>query len=543
MTFDSRYSRAVMGLSGMVAAAHPLAVRAGLDLLRTGGNAMDACLAMAAVTSVVLPQMCGLGGDAFLIYYEARSGTVSAINGSGPAGDGATAERYQDQGKILPQHGIHSVAVPGAPMVFQMAADRFGSVGLERCFQHGVSIAESGFPVSLELSRAIGAEEKKLRKFGETAGVYMPSGHPLRPGDTLKRPDLALTLREFAHRGAQNFYCGDFADRFYHLNRQMEGAFTGNEFSRFYSGGSTSFYEPLRTDYRGYTVLETAPVSQGFIVLEGMNILEEFNMNEMDPDGAEAVHLMVEAKKIAFDDRNSLAGDPDSSVFDVSRLISKEYSELVASGISAGRTREEASEIGERRADTTSFVAWDAYGNACTFIHSVAFQFGSGLTVPGTGVLLNNRAGRSFALTGGHPNCLLPGRRPMHTLNCYMVLKDGKPFVVGGTPGGDGQPQWNMQMLSLMLDHGAGPQDAVDFPRWTSTPGTDVIGLDNPFEVRLESRFPEGTRRGLQKRGHKVRVVSQWGGGGGAQIIMKDPRSGVLLGGSDRRVGGLAIGL
>lgn len=505
---------------------------------------MDACLAMAAVTSVVLPHMCGLGGDAFLIYFDAKSGTVSAMNGSGFAGDGATIERYRDHGRILPQDGIHSVAVPGAPLVFQMAAERFGSVGLERAFQYGISLAESGFPVSLELSRAIGAEERKLRKFKETASVYMPGGYPLRPGDTLKMPELARTLREFVRGGASYFYRGDFAERFYRLNDRTEGPFTGNEFERHFSDGIASplVYEPLRSDYRGYTILETAPVSQGFIVLQTMNILEEFNVRDMEPGSAELVHLMVEAKKVAFHDRNSLAGDPETCAFDVSRQISKDYSKSVAGDISLSRTRDGAYGMSGRGGDTTSFVAWDVHGNACTFIHSIAFQFGSGLTVPGTGVLLNNRAGRSFVLTPGHPNCLMPGRRPVHTLNCYMVLKDGKPFVIGGTPGGDGQPQWNMQILSLMLDHGAGPQDAADFPRWTSTPGTDVVGLTNPPMVRLESRFSDDVRRGLQKRGHTVNIVSKWGGGGGAQIVMKDPRSGVLLGGSDRRVGGMALG-
>jgi len=192
--------------------------------------------------------------------------------------------------------------------------------------------------------------------------------------------------------------------------------------------------------------------------------------------------------------------------------------------------------------DTTSFVAWDRFGNACTFIHSNAFSMGSGVIVPGTGVLLNNRAGRSFVLEAGHPNCLAPGKRPMHTLNCYMVLKDGVPFIVGGTPGGDGQPQWNMQMLSLMLDHGMGPEEAAHFPRWISSPGTDVIGLGKPYELRMESRFPEGTLSSLTALGHAVRPAGDWAGGGGAQIIMRDPDTGILLGGSDRRVAGLALG-
>ncbi len=540
--FDSRYNSSVMGKSYMVAAHHPWASLAGLDVLRSGGNAMDACLAMASVTSVVLPQMCGLGGDAFFIYYDAQKGTTTALNGSGFAGDEATIDRYQGQGVLLPQDGIHSVAVPGAPMVFHMAAQRFGSMGLEKCFKYGAKIAREGFPVSTELSRAIASEEKKLSKYREIGDIFMPQGRLLKPGDIFHRPDLANTLEQFGRYGASYFYEGEPADRFYALNRDTGGAFSGREFIRFMDEEGPAFYQPLETGYRGYTILETSPVSQGFIVLEQMNILEQFDLDDMEPDGSDAIHLMIEAKKIAFGDRNLHAGDPQFCDFDVSKFISKRYGNEMARKININKTEKKPIKIGNKGGDTTSFVAWDARGNACTFIHSIAFQFGSGLVIPGTGVILNNRAGRSFVLTEGHPNSIKPGRRPMHTLNCYMVQKDGKPFIVGGTPGGDGQPQWNMQMLSLMLDHGAGPQDAVDYPRWISVPGTDVIGLRAPAQVRLESRFPKEALAGLQKKGHTVRTLSQWGGGGGAQIIMQDPRSGTLLGGSDRRVGGMALG-
>ncbi len=542
VSFDSRYNGSVIAKSYMAAAPNPQATLAGLEVLRSGGNAMDACLAMASVTSVVLPQMCGLGGDAFFIYYDAQKGTTVALNGSGFAGDDATIDKYKSVGELLPQDGIHSVAVPGAPMVFHMAARRFGSMGLEKCFEYGVKVAREGFPVSAELSRAIALEEKKLNKYPEIGGIFMPQGRFLKPGDVLLRPDLADTLEQFGRHGASYFYRGELAHRFYALNRKTEGAFSGAEFARFMDKEGPAFYEPLQTDYRGYAILETAPVSQGFIVLEQMNILEQFDLDDMEPDGADAIHLMVEAKKIAFKDRNLYAGDPQSCDFDVSKFISKGYGNEMARKININKTENSVKEVGNKGDDTTSFVAWDAQGNACTFIHSIAFQFGSGLIIPGTGVILNNRAGRSFVLTEGHPNSLRPGTRPMHTLNCYMVQKHGKPFIVGGTPGGDGQPQWNMQMLSLMLDHGAGPQDAVDYPRWISVPGTDVIGLGAPSQIRLESRFPKTSIIGLKKKGHMVRALSQWGGGGGAQMIMQDPRSGTLLGGSDRRVGGIALG-
>ncbi len=529
-----------MSKSGMIAAAHPLAVVYGLEALREGGNAMDACLVMSGVTAVTMPHMCGLGGDAFFIYYDASTGTIAALNGSGTPGDGANLEAFRSCGPILPQHGINSVGVPGAPLVYELGARRFGTFSLEKCFASAVKIAREGFPVTKGLYQAIVAESEKLSLYEGTRDVFLPGGKPPAPGTIMKRLDMVETLRGFGAGGAEYMYKGPFADKFYRLNEEMGGTFTGKEFAR-HMDEPSSYYAPIRTDYRGYTVLQTGPVSQGFIVLEELNLLEGWDIPSMDPLGPEVMHLMVEAKKVAFADRNRYAGDPEVTDFDVSKFVSKAYAAEARKRIDLEQASGEAAGP-EDEGDTTSFVAWDRYGNCCSFIHSNAFAFGSAVMVPGTGVLLNNRVGRSFVLEPGHPNCLAPGKRPMHTLNCYMVLKDGVPFIVGGTPGGDGQPQWNMQMLSLMLDHGMGPQEAADFPRWTSSPGTDVITLGKPFEVRMESRFPALTASRMADLGHAVRTVGDFAGGGGAQIIMKDPDTGILLGGSDRRVGGLVLG-
>ncbi len=540
MDDKDRLSDSAMAINGMVASAHPLASLAGLEALKQGGTAMDACLAMAGVTSVVLPHMCGLGGDAFFIYYEKSTGKSYALNGSGPGGDGLTLEKYGGTG-ILPQDGPLSVAVPGAPLVYEMGANRFGRLGLRRCFQAGIDVAEGGFAVTPELSGAIHADRAKISKFPETRDVFLPGGRTPLPGSTMRRKDMADAIRLFAEGGTEYIYKGAFHESFLKTQSALGGLFTGREFPAFLAEPPV-FYSPIETGYRGYTVMQTSPVSQGFLVLEELNFLEHFPLAELEPLGPEAVHLMVEAKKIAFADRNKYAGDPDCSGFDVARFISKDYAADRVREISKDRAANGATRGAEGGIDTTSFVAWDREGNVCSFIHSNAFAFGSGVSVQGTGVLLNNRAGRSFVLKTGHPNSLLPRKKPMHTLNCYLVTKDGRPFIAGGTPGGDGQPQWNMQMLSLMLDHGMGPQEAADFPRWTSSPGTDVISLGKQYELRLESRFPGQTVDALRAIGHTVHLAGPWNGGGGAQIIMKDPGMGVLLGGSDTRLKGLALG-
>lgn len=559
--FKSRYHQCALAKNGMVAAAHPLAVMAGLDVLREGGSAMDACIAMSGVTSVVLPHLCGLGGDAFLIYHEASSGKALALNASGPPGDRSTLEELLKDERVttlrgsravpgetgvkepgmLPQHGILSVAVPGLPLALEVCSRRFGRLGLRRCLEPAIRIAEKGFPVFPSFEKAVAQEQEKISLYPECARIYLKEGKPPRAGGTFFQSDLGRTLTEFAEGGAEWFYCGPFASAFLNLNDELRGTFTGEEFPRYFRN-PPQFYEPLSATYRGYTVLETAPVSQGFLVLEVLNILEGFDMPSIDPYGSLSLHLIAEAKRLAYADRNAFAGDPELSGFDVRRYISKERADFLRAKIDPERASPYSGYDPAPAGDTTSFVAVDSQGNACSFIQSIAFSFGAGLVVPGTGVVLNNRAGRSFLLLEEHPNCIAPQKKPMHTLNCYMVMKDGRFFIAGGTPGGDGQPQWNVQVLHLMLDQGAGPQEAIDFPRWNSFPGTDVRDLVQDPELRVEARFPDETFEGLARRGHKVRRLGAWSSQGAAQIIMRDPDSGLLLGGSDRRANGAALG-
>jgi gamma-glutamyltranspeptidase/glutathione hydrolase len=302
-------------------------------------------------------------------------------------------------------------------------------------------------------------------------------------------------------------------------------------------------YEPIATDYRGLTVYQTAPPSQGFLLLEQLNILEGFDLSSLDPFGAERIHLLVEAKKLAFADRNRYAGDPAFVQWPLEELISKQHAARRRAELDRNRAGQPVGAlVGERSGDTSYFAVADGDGNALSFIHSLSASFGSAVVAGDTGITLNNRAGRGFSLEEGHPNAIAPGKRTMHTLNCYLVARGGQPWLVGGTPGGDQQTQWSTQVITNLLDHGLGLQAAVEAPRFYSFPGTDPANLGLAPEVRLEGRIPESARRELTERGHAVKALGPWSGGGSVQLIQLDHERGVLRGATDPRPGGLALG-
>jgi gamma-glutamyltranspeptidase/glutathione hydrolase len=276
-------------------------------------------------------------------------------------------------------------------------------------------------------------------------------------------------------------------------------------------------------------------------VLEELKILESFDLAGLPPGGEQTIHLMVEAKKLAVEDRLANAGDPRFVEWDLRRLLSAEHASKRAAMIDRSFVRPTVA-VPAAEGDTTYLCVVDRDGFAVSFIHSLSAAFGAAVTVPGTGILLNNRVGRGFTLELGHPNRLAPLKRTMSTLNCYLVARDGKPTYVGGTPGGDGQVQWNLQVLSSLLDHDSDPQEAVSAPRWTHSPTTDPWTLDSPETLAVEGRMPETTIEGLRRRGHPVKTVGPWDAGGAAQVIAIDSASGLLTGGSDPRGGGLALG-
>lgn len=529
-----------MSTGGMVATAHPLATAAGIEVLRQGGNAMDAAIAIAGVTSVVLPSMCGLGGDTFLIHYDATTGKVEALNGSGIAPYGATLEHYAEQGytDYMPLEGPLAVAVPGSPHAFATALQRWGTWSLPQVMEPAINYARNGFPVSEILADHFRTYREKLARFPETAKTFLKEdGSTYQAGEVMRLPEYADSIELFAQGGADEFYQGQLAEKFI-AHMDATGGLIGQ---RELAEHESEIYEPLSIDYRGHKVYQTAPPSQGLIMLEELALLEGYDLAALGPNNPTPIHLMIEAKKLAYADRLAYAGDPRFVDTPVEQLISASYAARRRQDIDPTKAANVV-DCGDPDGDTTSFVVVDAAGNAVSFIHSLSLAFGSGVTIPGTGILLNNRAGRGFVLDPKHPNCLAPGKKTMHTLNTYLVTYDGQPYLVGNTPGGDGQPQWNMQIIVNCLDFGMSVYEAVNAPRWTSVPGTDPAGLKHPVRLRLENRFSDAIQDRLRELGHNLEVVDAWSGGGAVQLIMIDPRTKVRYGASDPRGDGACLG-
>lgn len=530
-----------LGLRGMVASAHPVAAAVGIGVLQQGGNAVDAAIAVAAAEGVVLPAMCGLGGDAFVILWDAKQRKAVAFNGSGVAGAHATRERYTDAGLTkMPLDGVHSVSVPGAVSVYETLWQQYGSRPWPELWAPAIRLADEGVVINSRVAGWIAARAPVLGKFASSAAHFFPSGRPPAAGERWASPNLARSLRAVAEGGAETFYRGALAEQILAFLEREGGPFAADDFAQ----QQAAVYSPLQTDYHGVTVLQTAPPSQGFLMLEQLNILEGLELASLDLLGPDRLHLLVEAKKLAFEDRNREAGDPAHVRWDVERLISREHAARRRAEIDPTRAGQPGRPlVAERSGDTTYFAVVDGDGNAVSFIHSLSAAFGSGVVAGETGITLNNRAGRGFSLQAGHPNVLMPGRRTMHTLNCFLALRDGAPWLVGGTPGGDQQTQWNTQVLTAMVDHGLSPTQTVEMPRWYSFPGTDPATIDQALVIRAERRVPAPALEDLARRGHSVETLDAWSGGGSVQLIEVDQRSGVLRGASDPRGGGLALGV
>ena len=538
-----RFSPA-MASRGMVAAAHPLTVAAGLDILQRGGNAVEAAVAAALTAAVVMPEMCGVGGDLFAIVQRPGEAPLSFL-GSGRSPASATIEqmrRHADQtpgGPRMPLRGALAASVPGLPGAVEAMLARYGAgLGLADLAAAAIGHAEHGFPLTPFGAAAIKMCEGFLKTNAAAAAVYLPGGSAPIPGHLLRQPDLARILRGLVSEGLESFYTGALANRIGDAVAKAGGALSAADLA----AHTTPAEPPISTTYRGVSAHQTGLPTQGLILLEALNIIQQAPAELVARNDAASVHLQAEALKRAYADRLAYARDPDFGATPMAALLSNAFAARRFASIDPHRASDEVAPA-LADGDTTYLCVVDEAGMMVSLILSVSSAFGSGVVAGDTGILLNNRVGRGFSLEDGHPNRFEPGKRTMHTLNCYLLSDAaGVPIAVGGTPGGDGQPQWNLQTLVALIDSGLDVQAAVEAPRWTVWPGTDPHDLPAPYELRVETRLGGPVLDGLEALGHRLQRTGAWGGSGAAQLIVRDPVTGVMAGGSDPRVEGLALG-
>ncbi len=521
-----------MGTNGMVAASQPLATLAGYKILQKGGNAIDAAVAMVATLTVVEPHSVGLGGDAFALIYLAKERRLIGMNGSGRAPYRANLQWFDEKGlKKVPERGILSVTVPGALHAWAALAERYGTMSLHELFEDAIHYAENGFPVTEVISGEWKEAEAVLLAHQGSSETYLIGRRAPRPGQIFTNRDLADTYRGILRDGIQTFYQGELGEAIVNFSNRNGGLLSMQDLK----DHTTTWVEPLATDYRGYTIYELPPNGQGIVVLEMLNILEGDDIRRMGPCSAEYLHLLVEAKKLAFRDRDRFITDPDFQKIPVERLLSKEYAKKLRESIDEKKAFPPSfhHSLAQGNGDTVFVTAVDKDRNAISLISSIFLAFGSGLVVDGTGIVLQNR-GSSFSLDPQHANRLEPHKRPMHTIIPGMVFKDGEFIMSFGVMGGDMQPQGHVQFLVNLIDFEMNLQEAMDTPR---------IRHLREMEVYLEDGIPDEVAAALREKGHQIvqgnPKTNQVGGG---QAIYLDRAQNVLLGASDRRKDGFALG-
>lgn len=538
-----------MAMNGMVTSPNYYATQAGLDVLRRGGTAVDAAIATAATLAVVYPQMCTLGGDNFWLIYSAADNKVTAINASGRAGENVTIDLYKSKGlSAIPSRGyLAANTVPGVvsgwDAAYKLSHEKLGSdYKWADLLKTPIELAEDGFPVSTSLAMwsAIDTDTEdqefhNLQRFAEFKKVFLkPDGSPYQAGEILKQPDLAKTLKVLAKGGADEFYKGSIAKQIVADLKANGGLLTLNDFASHHA----DIVEPISVGYHGYTAVNFPPNTQGFASLEILNILDNFDLKEAGNGTADYYHLIIEATKQAFADRDKYLSDPEFVDIPLDYLLSKEHGKYQADQIDMAKAAVNVQSL-DPKGDTIWLGTADKYGNAVSLIQSIYHDFGSGIVPEGTGIILQNR-GSFFSLDPSHVNALMPHKRTFHTLNPAMLLNaDGSPYILYGTMGGEGQPQTQAAIITRMVDFGMTPQEAIDAPRWLY--GRTWGKASN--NLKLEARIPEDVVKELEDRGHPVEVVAAYTDTmGHAGAIKIDPETKVMQGGTDPRGDGLAAG-
>ncbi|WNR45064.1 gamma-glutamyltransferase [Paenibacillus roseipurpureus] len=523
------------GERAMVATPHYLASAVGSAILQQGGNAYDAAIAISATLGVVYPHMTGLGGDAFFLMYDASSGAYTGFNGSGKSAGGATPDFYKSQGlDLIPQRGVLSaITVPGMVDAWWQVWERHGKLPWAALLEWAIAYAEKGFPISRNLLFWMRKDEALIRASAQLSRMYLRDGELLGEGDRLIQPDLGQSLRLIQQGGRDAFYTGALMQKIVDSVKEDGGLLVEDDF-RSYTG---EWVEPISTTYRGYELYQMPPNSQGFTALMMMNMLEHIDLGTVPRASANYYHLMVEVIKKAFKDRDHYLTDPHFRHIPLDTLLSKSYAQELWREIQAkpfGVSEHISPAIGQ---DTAYAAVVDEAGNAVSFIQSLYFDFGAGYVPIDTGVIMQNR-GSYFSLDASCANVLEPRKRSFHTLMPAMVSRSGKPYMLYGTQGGEGQPQTQLSILTGVLDYGLSIQEAISLPRWvygrTWGEEGDALKIEHRLEADVYAR--------LRKWGHQVEIVKPWDGAmGQAQGIVMD-KQGFLSGAADPRGDGLAIG-
>jgi gamma-glutamyltranspeptidase len=532
--------------SGMVTSPNHLASQAGVAILRKGGNAVEAAISVASTLAVVYPHMAALGGDGFWLVHNARTGDLLGINASGRAGKNATIESYKRDGyKRIPARGYLSAnTVPGAVSgwdeAYRYSREQMDpGVSWGNLFSSAILYAEAGFPVSTSLAKWLAinvdpadSELNCLQRFAGFRKTFLKGGlEPYGAGEILRQSDLSKTLRLLAQQGASEFYSGEIANRIVADLHANGGMLTMDDFAEH----RADWVRPLSVSYRDTTAYNLPPNTQGMASLAILNILNRFDLSAITEGSAEYCHLLIEATKEAFLDRDKYLSDPVFAEIPLAQLLSNEHAKAQANRIDFRRAASDLKPL-DPNGDTAWIGVVDRAGNCVSLIQSIYHDFGSAIVPEGTGMLLQNR-GSYFSLDPDHANRLEPGKRTLHTLNPAMLFRNGKPFLIYGTMGGEGQPQTQAAIVTRIVDYNLSPQDAIEAPRWLYG---RTWGAERN-DVKLESRFSEETIRELTALGHPTKIVepySEMMGHAGAILI----QSGALYGASDPRGDGLAAG-
>ncbi|MFS1512310.1 gamma-glutamyltransferase family protein [Chengkuizengella sp. SCS-71B] len=515
----------VFAKRGMVATSQPIAAQVGLDILKKGGNAIDAAIATAACLTVVEPTSNGIGGDAFALVWN--KGELHGLNASGPAPKKISIDAVKEKGyKTIPNYGWLPVTVPGAPSAWSKLSKQFGKLSLKEVLEPAIHYAENGYPISPVLGKYWGLAYKRYKKaligseFKHWFDTFAPNGRAPKIGEMWGSIEHAKTLKSIAETNGESFYRGELAQKIISFSRLHGGYLSEEDLAEY----QPEWVKPILLNYRGYDVWEMPPNGQGIVTLMALNTLKDFSFTEKE--NVETYHKQIEAMKLAFSDGKKYITDSNHMTYTVKQLLSEEHGDKHAKLISNHAIIPELGPYG--RSGTVYLATADDQGNMVSFIQSNYSGFGSGLVVPGTGIALQNR-GTDFSLDPSHENSLQPGKKTYHTIIPGFITKGNEAIGPFGVMGGYMQPQGHLQVVMNMIDFHLNPQSALDAPRWRWVEGK---------RIKVEHNFPHHIAKQLASKGHEIEVDLDQGGFGRGQIICRDLHSGVLSGGTESRTDG-----